>query len=193
MITIGITGGIGSGKSYISDILRQEFGIPVYDCDKEAKRLTVTDKEIGRKLTLLVGPEVFKGMALNKKFLADFLFANPEHASQVNAIIHPVVLKDFKRWAEKQESKLVALESAILYESGFNEYVDKVLFVDAPEDVRLFRAMQRDTFTEEQVRARMKMQHPELHRFQADYIVDNSTNNNRRLLEQLNKIVHCNT
>ena len=192
MITIGITGGIGSGKSYVSDILRKEFGIPVYDCDKEAKRLTVTDKEIRKELTLLVGQEVFKGMALNKKILSDFLFANSEHARQVNAIIHPAVLKDFKRWAEKQASKLVALESAILYESGFNECVDKVLFVEAPEEVRLYRAMQRDTSTEEQVRARMKMQQSERYRFHADYIVDNSTNNSISLLEQLNKIVHCN-
>ncbi|MBR6032966.1 MAG: dephospho-CoA kinase [Bacteroidaceae bacterium] len=212
MKTIGITGGIGSGKSYVSDILRREFGIPVYDCDMEAKRLTATDPEIREKLIRLVGSEVFDGQKLNKQLLADYLFANPENASKVNAIIHPAVLRDFERWVaspvpsqgggshpevprpfspllEGSGEALVCLESAILFESGFNAYVDKVLFVDAPEDVRLRRAMQRDTATEAQIRARMKMQQPELHRQQADFIIDNSTPDDTRLLEQLRKVI----
>lgn len=194
---IGITGGIGSGKSYVSNILRQRFNIPVYDCDAEAKRLTATDEEIRQKLIQLVGPEIFDGHELVRKRLADYLFADPEHASRVNAIIHPAVLRDFEEWARGILSPrgevwkgAVGLESAILFESGFNAHVDKVLFVDAPEDVRLRRAMQRDTATEEQIRARMKMQQPELHRKQADYIIDNSSNDDTRLLEQLEKIVH---
>ena len=211
-MTLGITGGIGSGKSYVSDILRREFGIPVYDCDKEAKRLTATDEEIRGKLVQLVGPEVFDGQVLNKKCLADFLFADAENASQVNAIIHPVVLKDFQRWMGQTPSNSpvrgrtksgdgnvkppltgrfggICLESAILFESGFNEYVDKVLFVDAPEEVRLQRAMHRDTASREQVIARMKMQQPELHRSQADFVIDNSTTNDTRLLEQLRAVL----
>ena len=194
---IGITGGIGSGKSYVSNILRQRFNIPVYDCDAEAKRLTATDEEIRQKLIQLVGPEIFDGHELVRKRLADYLFADPEHASRVNAIIHPAVLRDFEEWARGILSPrgevwkgAVGLESAILFESGFNAHVDKVLFVDAPEDVRLRRAMQRDTATEEQIRARMKMQQPELHRKQADYIINNSSNDDTRLLEQLEKIVH---
>lgn len=134
---------------------------------------------------------MFEGEELNKKFLANYLFADVENASQVNAIIHPAVLKDFKQWASKQEDKeIVALESAILYESSFNAFVDKVLFVDAPEEVRLHRAMLRDSVSEAQIRARMKMQQPELHRLQADFIIDNSSNDDTRLLEQLNKITH---
>ena len=191
MKTIGITGGIGSGKSYISSFLQEHFGIPVYDCDKEAKRLTATNKEIRQQLIALVGPKVFDGDVLNKALLADYLFSDPEHASGVNAIIHPAVLKDFNQWASKQEDKeLVALESAILFESGFNAFVDKVLFVDAPEDVRLQRAMNRDSASEAQIKARMKMQQPELHRLQADFIIDNSSNDDTKLLVQLNKITH---
>jgi len=185
--SIGITGGIGSGKSYVSNLLRQKFDIPVYDCDAEAKRLTTTDEEIRRKLIQLVGPEVFDGQELNRKRLADYLFADPEHASKVNAIIHPTVLEDFRLWANRQPESIVALESAILYESGFNEYVDYVLFVDAPEEIRLKRAMQRDTAPEEKIRARMQMQHPELHRKQADIIIDNSTEDDTKLLVQLEK------
>lgn len=192
--TIGITGGIGSGKSYVSAILQEKFGIPVYDCDKEAKRLTASNEEIRQKLIALVGPEVFDGNKLNKQLLADYLFADVEHASQVNAIIHPVVLQDFKRWAEEQREKpIVALESAILFESGFNEMVDKVLFVDAPEEVRLRRAMLRDSASEAQIRARMKMQRPELHRLQADFIINNNQTDDSQLLNQLEKLLTLNS
>lgn len=189
-MTIGITGGIGSGKSYVSFILQKDFGIPVYDCDKEAKRLTSTNEEIRQKLVELVGPELFIDDKLNKTLLADYIFSDPEHASKVNAIIHPIVLNDFKLWAEKQESKIVALESAILFESGFNVMVDKVLFVDAPEEVRLRRAMLRDSAKEEQIKARMKMQQPEIHRDQANYIINNFNSDDTKLQAQLNKIVY---
>lgn len=192
--TIGITGGIGSGKSYVSAILQEKFGIPVYDCDMEAKRLTASNEEIRQKLIALVGPEVFDGNKLNKQLLADYLFADVENASRVNAIIHPVVLQDFKRWAEEQHEKpIVALESAILFESGLGEMVDKVLFVDAPEEVRLRRAMLRDTATEAQIRARMKMQRPELHRLQADFIINNNQTDDSQLLNQLEKLLTLNS
>lgn len=183
--SIGITGGIGSGKSYISNLLRQKFGIPVYDCDIEAKRLTVTDEEIRGKLIQLVGPEVYNGEKLVRQRLAQYLFANSEHVGQVNAIIHPAVLKDFKNWANRQHKPIVALESAILYESGFNEYVDYVLFVDAPKEIRLDRAMQRDTVSAERIKARMQMQYPELHRKLADFIIDNSKADDSYLEKQL--------
>ena len=189
-ITIGITGGIGSGKSYVSAIIREKFGIPVYDCDKEAKRLTASDAEIRRKLIQLVGPETFNGEELVRQHLADFLFGSEENARKVNAIIHPAVLRDFKQWARKQQQPIVALESAILFESGFNKSVDRVLFVDAPEEVRLRRAMQRDSATEQQISARMKLQQPELHRQQADYVVHNSSDDDTRLLVQLTEIIN---
>ena len=189
-ITIGITGGIGSGKSYVSTIIREKFGIPVYDCDKEAKRLTASDAEIRRKLIQLVGPETFNGEELVRQHLADFLFGSEENARKVNAIIHPAVLRDFKQWARKQQQPIVAMESAILFESGFNKSVDRVLFVDAPEEVRLRRAMQRDSATEQQISARMKMQQPELHRQQADYVVHNSSDDDTRLLVQLTEIIN---
>lgn len=188
---IGITGGIGSGKSYVSTLLQQKFGIPVYDCDAEAKRLTATNEEIRQQLIALVGPEVFEGGELNKKLLADYLFADVENASQINAIIHPVVLKDFIKWTtDNRQQTIVGLESAILYESGFSNSVDYVLFVDAPEDVRLHRAMLRDSASEAQIRARMKMQQPELHRLQADFIINNNVSNDTELLKQINQIIH---
>lgn len=188
VLTIGITGGIGSGKSYVAKMLAERFGIPVYDCDREAKRLMAESEEIRSQLVGLVGPEVYGASGLNRQHLADYLFADPEHARNVNAIVHPTVLKDFSAWAEKQTKPVVALESAILYESGFYKHVDYILFVDAPEDVRLRRAMQRDTATEAQVVARMKMQQTEQSRKLADFIVDNSTDSDLLLLEQLKQI-----
>ena len=187
---IGITGGIGSGKSYVAAVLQERFDIPVYDCDREAKRLTATDADIRQKLIALVGDEVFRGGILNKKCLADFLFASPENASQVNAIIHPAVLTDFAKWSrEQQQHEVVGLESAILFDSGLDGMADRVIFVDAPEEVRLRRAMLRDTASEEEIRARMRMQQHDANRRQADFVVDNSTADDTRLPGLLNEII----
>ena len=159
MISIAITGGIGSGKSYVSNLL-EERGIPIYNADNESKRLTVSDEEIRKGLVALVGEQVyFDDGTLNKSLLAAYLFASSEHATQVNAIIHPRVKADFRRWLEEHEDyEIVGLESAILYESGFDDVVDAVVAVYAPESLRLERAMKRDGATEIQIRARMSAQ-----------------------------------
>lgn len=187
---LGITGGIGCGKSFVSSILKECYSIPVYDCDSEAKRLMSSDEGIRGKLIGLVGEEVYSGEVLNRKLLADFLFSNADNAQCVNAIVHPAVWSDFLRWAKDQRCPLVALESAILFECGFNARMDYVLFVDAPEDVRLHRAMQRDSASEEQIRARMNMQHPEEYRLLSDFIVDNSRSDDKSLHEVLNRILN---
>ena len=187
---LGITGGIGCGKSFVSSILKECYSIPVYDCDREAKRLMSSDEGIRGKLVALVGEEVYSGKVLNRKLLADFLFDNTDNAQCVNAIVHPAVWSDFLRWAKDQRCPLVALESAILFECGFNARMDYVLFVDAPEDVRLHRAMQRDSASEEQIRARMNMQHPEEYRQLSDFIVDNSRSDDKSLHEALNRILN---
>ena len=187
---LGITGGIGCGKSFVSSILKECYSIPVYDCDREAKRLMSSDEGIRGKLIGLVGEEVYSGEVLNRKLLADFLFSNADNAQCVNAIVHPAVWSDFLRWAKDQRCPLVALESAILFECGFNARMDYVLFVDAPEDVRLHRAMQRDSALEEQIRARMSMQHPEEYRQLSDFIVDNSRSDDKSLHEVLNMILN---
>ena len=187
---LGITGGIGCGKSFVSSILKECYSIPVYDCDSEAKRLMSSDEGIRGKLIGLVGEEVYSGEVLNRKLLADFLFSNADNAQCVNAIVHPAVWSDFLRWAKDQRCPLVALESAILFECGFNARMDYVLFVDAPEDVRLHRAMQRDSASEEQIRARMSMQHSEEYRQLSDFIVDNSRSDDKSLHEVLNRILN---
>lgn len=175
MISIAITGGIGSGKSYVSNLL-EERDIPIYNADNESKRLTVSDEEIRKGLVALVGEQVyFDDGTLNKSLLAAYLFASSEHATQVNAIIHPRVKADFRRWLEEHtDCEIVGLESAILYESGFDDVVDAVVAVYAPESLRLERAMKRDGATEAQIRARMSAQmNEEEKRNKADYVVLN--------------------
>ena len=174
MISIAITGGIGSGKSYISNIL-QEYGIPIYNTDDEAKRLMVSDEGIRHDLVTLLGEEVYANGQLNKPVLASYLFSSPENASRVNAIIHPRVKEDFKRWlGEQAETEIAAFESAILYEAGFEDTVDAVLMVFAPRELKLERAMNRDKATREQIEARMSAQMEDEEKCRrADFVVYN--------------------
>ena len=160
MVKIGITGGIGSGKSYVSRLLTEHYGIPVYNTDSEAKRLMLSDEGIRRRLTALLGKEVYKSDGtLNKPLLANYLFADSCHAGQINAIVHPQVKADFLKWADRQTGcEIVALESAILFESGFDNLVDKVVMVYAPVELRIRRVMLRDSTTEEKIRQRIVAQ-----------------------------------
>lgn len=154
-IKIGITGGIGSGKSVVSRLL-EAMGIPVYISDAEAKRLTNTDPEIRRQLCALLGEELYREEELNKPLLASYLFGHPDHAQAVNGVIHPRVKEDFRRWATLRQACLwVGLESAILIESGFASEVDVVVMVYAPLEVRVERAMRRDASSRERVLERI--------------------------------------
>ena len=167
-----MTGGIGSGKSYISHIL-QEYGIPIYNTDDEAKRLMVSDEGIRRDLVALLGEEVYVQGTLNKSLLASYLFADAENASRINGIVHPRVKLDFCRWLEQHTDKeIVGMECAILFEAGFDDAVDSVVMVYAPEALRVERAMKRDYATEAQIRARIAAQlDDEEKRKRADYVI----------------------
>ena len=172
MISIAITGGIGSGKSYISNIL-QEYGIPIYNTDDEAKRLMVSDEGIRHDLVTLLGEEVYVGGTLNKALLASYLFAHAENAARINGIVHPRVKTDFCRWMEQHADKeIVGMECAILFEAGFDDAVDAVVMVYAPESLRIERAMKRDNATEAQIRARIAAQMNDDEKCKrADYII----------------------
>ena len=172
MISFAITGGIGSGKTFVSNLLK-ERGIPIYNSDDEARRLMLSDEGIRRDLTALLGEEAYQGDALNKPLLASYLFADAGNAARINAIVHPRVREDFHRWlSEHQGEEVAGLECAILYEAGFEDTVDKVVMVYAPESLRIERAMKRDKAAEAQIRARIAAQMDDdekLHR--ADYVI----------------------
>jgi dephospho-CoA kinase len=157
-IKIGITGGIGSGKSVVSRLF-ELMGIPVYISDKESKRLTVFDPFIRKKLTALLGEDVYKNGELNRPLLASYLFENPDKRKTINNIIHPRVREDFQRWvAEHASYPTLAIESASLIESGFTQEVDTLLLVYAPQELRLERVMKRDFFPRELIVKRIRSQ-----------------------------------
>ena len=189
-IRLGITGGIGSGKSYVAQMLQARWDVPVYDCDSEAKRLTAESDDIRTALTQLVGDHLWQQGQMQKPVLAAYLFASPEHAAQVNAIIHPAVRRDFLRWADAHSrSPVVAIESAILCESGFHMLVDSILLVDAPLEVRLQRAMLRDGASRQQVMARMARQDSAQARQLARFTVINEGGGDQLLQACLENIV----
>lgn len=164
---IGITGGIGSGKSYICQRLKTR-GIEVYDCDSAAKRLIRTSDSIRRQLTQLIGEDTYIGDSLNKVAVARFLLASESHAQAIDHIVHPAVFQDF------MDSGMQWMESAILYESGINKLVDRVIVVTAPLEIRIQRVMQRDGITRENVEQWMQRQwSQEEIRKQADYEIVN--------------------
>ncbi|MDO5482187.1 MAG: dephospho-CoA kinase [Bacteroidaceae bacterium] len=188
MIKIGITGGIGAGKSYICNLLKQR-GIPVYNCDEEAKRLMGNSPLIKKKLTQIIGENAYThDNALNKPAIAKFLFANDKNAAIINSIVHPVVKQDFIDWANKQDSGIVVQESALLFESNFDKSVDITIEVYAPTEVRLERAIARDKSSAQQIKSRMAQQMDEEEkRHRADFCIINDGATN--LEEQIEFII----
>lgn len=174
-IRLGITGGIGSGKSVVAHLL-EVMGIPVYISDTETRQLMLTDGHIRQSLTALLGDKVYiNNNQLNKPLLASYLFASSDHARQINAIVHPCVKRDFRLWAERHgRLPLVGIESAILIEAGFRSEVDKVLMVYAPVEVRIARVVSRDHTSRQQIEQRICSQmSDEEKRKQADFVIFN--------------------
>ena len=178
---IGLTGGIGSGKSTIAKQLRA-MGYAVYDTDSEAKRLIVEDAHVREQMEELFGKEVYKDGVYQTAMVAQRVFADKSLLTQLNAIVHPAVKADILRWATVQDSPslrkglevgLCFVECAILYQAGFDELCDKVIVVTAPEEIRLARAVARDHSTIEKVRARMRAQETEKDLLRANLVVNN--------------------
>lgn len=176
LIKIGVTGGIGSGKSFLSSMLKDR-GIPVFDSDTEAKKLMLTDVFIISSLKSLLGEDVYTGGKLNKPLLASYIFSSADNAAKINSIVHPRVKKAFLSWADERFSggdRVVAIESAILFESGFSDVVDKIVTVVAPIDVRVSRVMSRDSTTRDKVMERINSQMGDDEKIsKSDFIIEN--------------------
>ena len=171
---IGITGNIGSGKSLVCKIFNH-LGINTFYSDEETKKLYFLP-EIKKDIINHFGEEVyFTDGSLNKKLLSYHLFQNPEALKFIEALLYPKLNQVFNEWCKKQTSAYVLFESAILFEKNFDKQFDKIIFVSAPEEVRLQRAMQRDKCDEDNVRSRMRLQwDEEIKISKSDYIINNN-------------------
>ena len=157
MIKVGITGGIGSGKSTVCALLAAR-GVAVYDSDAAARRLMEEDGFLREGLVARFGAAVYRDEQLDRSYLAGVVFGNALALADLNALVHPAVRRDFEEWAARQTGDYVVLESAILFESGFDAVVDRTVAVLAPAGVRVERACRRDGSRPEAVRARMAAQ-----------------------------------
>lgn len=189
---IGITGGIGSGKSLVAHIMGI-MGIPVYIADIESKRLLNSDETLKKQLLQLFGSDIFDNQKhIIPSKLASIIFASKEQLALANAIIHPCVKKDFLRWIEEQKrcgKKTVAIETAILFEAEFNDITTKNIMVYAPQEIRIKRVIDRDGVVAEQVIQRMNAQMSDDEKIKlADAIIRNYEEYS--LIEQIQKCIY---
>ena len=187
----GITGGIGSGKSYVCRRIAS-MGFPVYDCDTQARRLMTDDTRLVEAVKRLVGEDAYVEGQLNKPVVARYLFGDADHAARLNALVHPAVRRDFVRWAQAQHADHAFVESAILFEAEFDKLLDRVVCVTAPLAVRIERVMERDHCDEAAVHQRMERQMDDFELCRrADYILLNDGQHDIDL--QLRNILSDNT
>jgi len=174
MILLGLTGGIGSGKTVVAKLL-QVMGIPVYDSDSCTKELYETDLTLKDSMIELFGPDLYMGGQLNRRMLAERIFSDATMLKQVNALVHPAVMRDFGKWTSIHLfSPAVVMESAILYEAGLDNQFDVILCVSAPEVVRIARTSNRENMTSKSIKARINHQLPEAELVRrANYVIIN--------------------
>ena len=193
MIKVGITGGIGSGKTYVCKLL-ELMNFSVFYSDAEAKKIQDTNEYVRIKLTELFGKEAFTEDGLNRKYIAEIIFGNPTAKKQLEEIIHPKVAEAFATWCEDKnntDERIVFIESAILYESGFDKIVDKVIMVYADDEVRIERSMRRDGADRKAIEDRIKNQSSNNDkRLKADYVIHNNPNDlvNKQIIEIIKKL-----
>lgn len=157
---IAISGGIGSGKSVVSKVVRL-LGYSVYDCDSQAKKLMDSSAEIKKQISDLIGHQVIENGLINRKLLSEIVFSDSNALITLNSIVHGAVKTDIEEWLGKQEKTVVFIETAILHQSGLDKMVDRIWEITAPESLRIRRVMKRNGFTKDQVQARIDSQKDE--------------------------------
>ena len=173
ILKVGITGGIGSGKSTVAKIF-EVLGIPVYYADDAAKRLMNEDEMLKQQLQKLFGKETYIDGTLNRKYLSTLVFNNEEKLSLLNSIVHPATLQDSEKWMQRQNAQYAIKEAALIFESGAQKQLDYVIGVYAPAPLRIQRVMKRDHVTREEVKARMEKQMDEAIKMRlCDYVITN--------------------
>jgi len=173
MIVVGLTGGIGSGKTTVAKMF-SKLGVPIYIADLEAKKLMAKSKVIKRKLIELFGEEAYDNNELNKPFIASIIFNNKDMLKRMNAIIHPRVARHFEKWANKQSAAYVIKEVAILFENGGDKLCDYVITVTAPKAIKIDRVLDRDNSTKEKVEAIMNNQWSDAEKIErSQFVIEN--------------------
>lgn len=173
MMVVGLTGGIGSGKSTIAKAFAA-LGIAVFNSDEQAKALIANNAQVKKRIIAAFGEEAYQNGEYNRAYIAQIVFNNSEKLAILNGIVHPALAKYFNQWAKKQTSPYVLKEAAILFESGSYKDCDYIITVTAPEEVRIARVMARDHCTEAQVRARMAQQWSDAQRIAlSDAVIEN--------------------
>ena len=175
MMLVGLTGGIGSGKTTVAKMF-MDMGVPVFIADIEAKRLMKSSKVIRRKLIQLFGEAAYIDGIVNKPFIASKIFNDKEILHKMNAIIHPKVGKRFKKWVLKQDAPYIISEVAILFENDSYRNYDYIVLVTAPEKERINRVLKRDNTSEKKIKAIMSNQWPDEDKIKhSDYVINNNT------------------
>ena len=171
---VGLTGGIGSGKSTVAAYFR-ELGVPVYDSDRRARDLMETDGLLREGIVKLFGPGAYRKGGLNRSYIASRVFEDKPLLQALNNLVHPAVRRDFHSWAERQDAPYVVQEAAILFENGGYRAFDRMILVTAPREERIRRVMQRDGTPREAVEARMENQWDTSRKIPlADYVIENT-------------------
>lgn len=184
MIIVALTGNIGSGKSTVAKMFKK-LSVPVYNSDKKAKKLMQSSKKVRTAIMALLGDEAYVDKKLNRKYIAQKVFENKELLGRLNGIVHPVVRKDFIKWAKKQKSPYVIQESAIIFENGLQDFYDKIVLITAPKEIRVKRVMERDQVSQPEILARMGSQwDDERKKDLSDFVIDNISLKETRLKVQ---------
>ena len=170
---VGLTGGIGSGKTTVAKFF-VELGVPVYNSDKEAKKLMKSSKKVKKEIIELLGENAYKGKRLNKIYISDKIFKNKSLLTELNSIVHPAVRKHFLRWTKRQDSPYVIQETAIIFENSGQDFYDKIILVTAPEEERIQRVMARSGISKNAILARLKNQWLDIKKEPlSDYVIVN--------------------
>ena len=170
---VALTGGIGSGKTTVAKMFRK-LGVPVYNSDKEAKKLMRSSKKIRTAIKAILGDKAYDGKKLNKDFIASKVFKDKSLLKQLNAIVHPAVRIHFMAWSSKQGAPYVIQEAAIIFENGMHEFYDKIILVTAPLELRVHRVIERDSISESEIVNRMKNQWEDSRKIKlSDYVIEN--------------------
>ena len=191
MRLIGLTGGMGSGKTTVAKMF-QDLKVPVYNSDREAKRLMNEDAGLRLAIIKLFGDQAYKDNTLNRSFLAEKAFTDKALLSKLNNIVHPAVRKDFKSWAKQQQGPYVIQEAAILFENDGYKGFDQMILITAPKKIRIGRIRKRDGLTEKAILERMQHQWPEKKKKElAHYVINNKNleDTRRQVLKIHNQIL----